>query len=413
MKRKDITEIKKRFTKDKCTFTKISTCLVNSDKKVLLSTKESFLNLEDDDFFRYLEIAKKALSGTIGNNLLELNFKVDGSLENEKQMSLIKLKKSKLNDDDLLEEFYQSIIDNYVYDENYLILVFHDVYDIIKKTTDNMKLDESEEVYEYIICAICPVSLSDPDLKYYEEDQKIMSRKRDWVVGPPSLGFTFPAFIDRGPDVNSVIYYTKNAKNPHVEIMEETLACIPKQTTSIQRLNFKDLISSTIDIEDEKDQEKYMVIHENLNSLVEEHNEIHKDDPDAEPIPLTKKDMQNILLESGIEEEATNLIDRSFDEVFEDQAPIAEKLIDKNMVELSSIKREEKQLRKKVLDLENELNEIDQLKTQYDIILQINPEKVPHVKTKLVDGQKSIVIPLEDYEHVKINDLEEDSSLTD
>ena len=72
MNRKDIAEIKKRFDKEKCTFTKISGCLVNSEKNILLNFKESFLNLEEDDFFRYLEIAKKALSGTIGNNLFSM-----------------------------------------------------------------------------------------------------------------------------------------------------------------------------------------------------------------------------------------------------------------------------------------------------------------------------------------------------
>lgn len=408
MNRKDLAEIKKRFNKQKCTFTKISGCMVNGEKNILLDFKESFLNLEEDDFFRYLDIAKKVLSGTVGNNLLELSFKLSENFESEKQSSLIELKKSKLNDDELLEELYQSIIDNYVYEENYLILVFHDVYDIIKKTSDNMKLDESEEVYEYIICAVCPVSLSDPGLTYFEEEKKIKSRIRDWVVEAPTIGFTYPAFIDRGPDVNSIIYYTKNAKNPHVEIMEETLGCSSKQTTTIQKQNFKDIIGSTIDIEDEDDQEVYMAIHENLNSMVEEHNEIHGDDPDAEPLPLTRADMQNILVESGIPEEATNLINTSFDEVFEEQPPIAEKLVDKNILEVSAIKKEEKQLRKKVLDLENKLGEIDELKTQYDIILQVNPDKVPQIKTEIIDGQKCIIIPVEDYEHTKINDLEED-----
>lgn len=408
MERKDINEIKKRFTKDKCTFTKISGCLVNGEKTILMNFKESFLNLEEDDFFRYLDIAKKVLSGTIGNNLLELNFKLDESYKSEKQSALIELKKSKLNDDEQLQELYQSIIDNYVYEENYLILVFHDVYDIIKKTSDNMKLDESEEVYEYIICAICPVSLSDPGLTYFAEENKIKARSRDWIVEAPSVGFTYPAFIDRGPDVNSLIYYTKNAKNPHVELMEDALGCTSKQTITIQKQNFKELIDSTIDIEDENDQDIYMEIHENLNSMVEEYNEMHEDDLEAEPLTISKEDMHNILLESGVPQEATSLVNLSFDEVFEEQPPLAEKLVDKKILELSSIKKEEKQLRKKVLDLENKLSEIDELKTQYDIILQVNPEKVPQIKKEVINGQKCIVIPVEDYEHTKINDLEDD-----
>ncbi|KOF57622.1 hypothetical protein AGR56_15030 [Clostridium sp. DMHC 10] len=47
-----------------------------------------------------------------------------------------------------------------------------DAYDVMKKTTDNSKLDESEEVYEYILCAICPVSLAKPALGYLEDENR-------------------------------------------------------------------------------------------------------------------------------------------------------------------------------------------------------------------------------------------------
>src|SRR5699024_7476472 len=129
--------------------------------------------------------------------------------------------------------------------------------------------------------------------------------------------------------------------------------CSSKQTTTIQKQNFKDLIGSTIDIEDEEDQEVYMDIQENLNSMVEEHNEMYEDVEDAEPLPLTKEDMQNILIESGVPETATNLVENSFDEMFQHEPPEAEKLVDKNILEASAQKKEEKRLRKKVLDLEN------------------------------------------------------------
>lgn len=220
MRKKDILELKKRLKKNHCTFTKMCGCYVNSEKNIILNFRETFLNLEEDEFFKYLEIAKKVLSGTIGNNILELNFPLNENLENEKQLSLMQLKRSELKDDALLQDLYKSIIDSYDYTGNFLILVFHDAYDVITKTTDNAKIDESEEVYEYILCAICPVSLSEPGLRYFEEERKIKARIRDWVVDAPTLGFVFPAFIDRSSDVNSIMYYTKNAKDPHPELME-------------------------------------------------------------------------------------------------------------------------------------------------------------------------------------------------
>ncbi len=226
-------------------------CYVNGEKKTQLRFRETFLNLPEEEFFKYLEISKKVLSGGIGNNLLELNFPLDENFENEKQSFLMQLKKSRLRDDILLKKFYDSIIDSYDNTGNYLIIVFHDAYDVMTKTTDNIKIDESEEVYEYIMCAICPVSLSKPGLGYFEDDRKIKARIRDWVVEVPTVGFVFPGFIDRSADVNAIMYYTKNAKNPHPELMEKALGCLPKQTATIQKETFQSIIKSTVSSDDD------------------------------------------------------------------------------------------------------------------------------------------------------------------
>ena len=182
-------------------------CYVSGEKHVLLKFRETFLNLEEDDYHKYLEIAKKVMSGTIGNNILQLQFPLNEDLINEKQLSFMQLKSSQLKDDALLDSFYEAIIENYDYTGNFLILLYHDAYDVITKTTDNAKLDESEEVYEYVLCAICPVSLTAPGLRYFEEENRIKARYRDWVVEAPSNGFIFPAFINRSSDVNSMYLF--------------------------------------------------------------------------------------------------------------------------------------------------------------------------------------------------------------
>src|SRR5471030_2781834 len=217
MKKKEVSELKRRFKKDECTFTRMCGCYVDAQKNIVLTIKENFLNLREEEFFKYLDIASKTLSGTVGNNLLELNFPLDEENIGGRQLSLMELKKNKLKDDALLDNFYKLIIDSYDYTGNFLILIFHDAYDVMTRTTDNAKLDESEEVYEYLLCAICPVSLSKPALGYFEDKNRIGARIRDWVVGPPDLGFVFPAFTDRSTDIHSIMYYTKDAKDPHPE----------------------------------------------------------------------------------------------------------------------------------------------------------------------------------------------------
>lgn len=427
MRKKDILELKRRLKKDDCTFTRMSGCYVDGEKNIVLNFSRTFLTLEDEEFFKYLEIAKKVLSGTIGNNLLELNFPLNEEGINPSQYSLLELKKSKLKNDELLDKFYKSIIDNYDYTGNYLILLFHDAYDVIRKTSDNLKLDESEEVYEYVLCAICPVSLSKPGLSYFQEDNSIGLRIRDWVVELPNLGFVYPAFIDRSSDVNSIMYYTKNAKDPHPELMEGTLGCPSKQTATEQKETFTNIILNAIGSDDEKSEKLFMEIQENLNNMVDEHNSIS--DKDDEPIKLTNNAISEVLVESGVSEEISNKIEKSYTEEFGDEPPIVEHLLDSKALAANEQRKKEEKLEKQVELLQNKLeritptpetsveniedntadlevasesNDNDEI-NNYDVIVKVNPEKVPQITSQIIDGKKCIVIPVDENEQANVN----------
>ncbi|WP_346886859.1 DUF4317 domain-containing protein [Clostridium sp. UBA4395] len=446
MRKKDILELKRRFKKDHCTFTKLCGCYVNGEKNIILKFRESFLNLDEDKYFKYLEIAKKVLSGTIGNNILELNFPINEDYVNERQISLMQLKKSQLKDDALLDNFYDLIIDNYDFTGNFIILIFHDAYDVITKTTDNAKLDESEEVYEYVLCAICPVSLSEPGLRYFEEENKIKARIRDWVVDAPTNGFVFPAFIERSSDVNSIMYYTKNTKDTHPELMENALGCYSKQTATLQKETFESIIKDSFSTEEKKADKIFMEVQENLSAMVEEYNAIY-DDADCEHISLTKKDIQNLLIESGVPEEITSKIEESYVENFGDDLPLAENLIDSKALKVNAQKKKEEHLQKQVEILQTKLEQVKQETsvdsetllstevsednvileetletnlekaldinsednkdaTDYDVILQVKPEKIPQIKSQIIDGQKCIVIPINENEQTAVNGLD-------
>ena len=131
MDKKGVAELKRRFTKENCTFTRLCGCYVDAGKNKVVDLSETFLNLEDEEFYKYLEIAKKTLSGTIGNNLLELNFPLDEEAAGGRQQFLLGLRESKLKNPELLERFYDMVIESYDYAGNYLILLFHDAYDVM------------------------------------------------------------------------------------------------------------------------------------------------------------------------------------------------------------------------------------------------------------------------------------------
>jgi len=454
MRRKDILELKRRFKKEQCTFTKVCGCYVNGEKNTILKFRENFLNLDEDDYFKYLEIAKKVLSGTIGNNILELNFATNEDFTNERQISLMQLKNSQLKDDAYLDNLYDLIIDNYDYTGNFLILFFHDAYDVIYKTKDNVKIDESEEVYEYVLCAICPVSLSEPGLKYFEQQNKIKARIRDWIVEAPTNGFVFPAFIDRGSDVNSIMYYTKNAKDTHTELMENVLGCHSKQTATVQKETFQSIIKDSFSLDENKADKIFMDIQENLSTMIEEYNALN-DDADCEPISLTKKDIQNLLIESEVPQEITTKIENSYVENFGDDITLAKNLIDAKALKANVQRKKEERLNKQVEILQARLDQVKQENTiddeihlstegnddnvvleevsatdleetletnlekvpdaysednnvppDYDVILQVKPEKVSQIKSQIINGQKCIVIPINDNEQTTVNGID-------
>ena len=190
MIKQEIAEIKKLFTQNNCSITRICGCYVDGEKNKKTDFKQAFLALPEEEMFKYFEILRKTLSGSIGKNLLNLEFPLKAEEAGGTQEFLLKLRDSKLKDDALLDDFYDRIINAYDYVGNYLILVIHDVYDVPGRASDGLDMDDaSDEVYEYILVSICPVNLSKPGLSYNAEENAFQTRIRDWVVAPPETGF--------------------------------------------------------------------------------------------------------------------------------------------------------------------------------------------------------------------------------
>ena len=330
MNKKDVLEIKRRFRKEACTFTRMCGCYVDADHNKITKIGETFLNLDDAEYYKYLDIAKKALSGTIGNNLLELEFPLEEEATGGRQQFLMGLRESKLKNDDLMDTFYDMIIDSYDYVGNYLILIFHDAYDVIAKTSDNDKLDESEEVYEYLLCAICPVNLTKPGLGYREDENRIESRIRDWVVGMPDTGFIFPAFTERSTDIHSVMFYSKNTNEPHSEFMKVGLGCEEKQTSTEKKITFQKIINDVIGDDDDGHLAASDAVHNLLNDvLVENRNE----DPDEETIgvELTTDIIKNCLDEIGLDDKSRNVFIEACEEMLPEHT-LVDEVVDEKAV---------------------------------------------------------------------------------
>ena len=400
MDKKSINELRRRLKKDGCTFTKICGCYIDDNKNKVTNLDEIFLNLEDEEYFKYLEIAKKVLSTNVGNNILELNFPVEEEKPGGHQQFLLGLKKSGLKDQGLLDTFYDMVIEKYNSLGNYLILLFHDVYDVMTKTTDNNKLDESEEVYEYIICAICPMVLSKPGLGYNKDKNKISTLNREWFVGMPETGFVFPAFIDRSSDIHSVLMYTADSKNVHTEMIEDILGCREKLTYAQQQDVLTDMVLEVTGEDMVKD------VMDTVNIEL-----AHVSDENPESY-VSKEHIKSALEHAGIaENKAVNIGDQYMSSINTEEVPLigdivpnkAQKIV-KNNNEKELLKEEIKDLNRKIASIEETNDNNEQLTVdEGEIIITVNSEKKELIRRENIDGVNCVVIPVSESDHVKIN----------
>ena len=369
MNKKEIAEIKKQFTQERCAITRICGCYVDGEKNKKTELKEAFLSLPEEEMFKYFAIFRKALSGTVGKNLLTMEFPLASEEAGGTQDFLMQLRASSLKDENLLEEFYDKIIENYYSVENYLILLIHAVYDIPGKSSDGEEMfDASDEVYDHILCCICPVTLSKPGLSYDEESNAFHTRICDRVVNMPDIGFLFPAFHDRSTDVHSLLYYAAKPEELRMEFVEPVLGCNLPLSAGDQKETFQTIVEETLG--DACDYEVVKNIHEKLNEMIEE----KKDEPD--PVILDRAEVKRLLEYSGVEEEKLS----SFEEKYEEAAGTDTCFVASNVANTRQF----------------------EIKTP-DVVVKVSPDRMDLVETKVINGRKCLVISLDN--SVEVNGI--------
>lgn len=292
MNKKEVLEIRKILKKEDTRIDRIAACYINGEKKKVSVFQKSFLTLPEEEMFKYSDLFRKLLSGSVGKNLLSLEFPLEEETEGTYQKRLLKLRDTALQDEEVLEEFFDSVLASYLHPENYIVLLGHGVYDVPGRTSDGQLLnDASDYVYSFILCALCPVNLSKPGLIYSAADNDFIDKIQDHMVQMPEIGFLFPAFRDRNSDIHSLLYYAKNTENSHPEIAGEVLGCTIPMSAGDQKKAFDTLIEETF--KDDCTLELTQKVQEKMNALLEGKKE------DPEPTPLGKKELTRFMEDCG------------------------------------------------------------------------------------------------------------------
>ena len=344
MIKKEISEIRKTLRASSCGIHTINLCYVGPEKETIFFSRHPFLSLPENDVERYCDIFKKTMAGKPEKNLVTLIFNNENG--DERQEVLMKVWKEKGGKGKAAEAFCAEIAEKCDIVGNFLIILAFGTYDVPVRTSDGItQWDESDNVYDFMLCSICPVEPSERGLFYKADKKEFTEKITDWIVRKPVSGFLYPSFEDRAADIHHCLYSMPKPKEPHPDIAGEILGCILPQEAGEQKDHFRSVVSDALG----KDATIDNII--TVNRGISEYEEERA--ANEEPAPVDRTELQRILGRAGVKEE-----------LGEDINVMAENVLEEKYVfEASGIK------------------------------LSVSPEHIDRIEQKMIGGAPCIVIP--------------------
>lgn len=368
MTEKEISEIRRRFNIDKTNISCIRGCYVNENKEIISDFNQFFGTIPRNEAEELLTIIKKTLSGTIGKNLIDIEFSNQQVIDSDEHKLLMRLRDSALNDDEAVAELFAGIIRSLMLEGKYLILLTFDKYDVPSYSKDDIKIEDSSEVFSYLVCAVCPVKMTKPALSYYVNENQFRNISVDWIINTPELGFMFPAFDDRQSNIYNALYYSKSPAENHEELVEAIFKTEIPMPAAAQKEIFNSILEETVS--EDCSYEVLQTVHEQLSSMITE----HKERKEEAPLVISKNTVKDVLSYCGVAEPHKDEFDKKFDNEFGENTELSPKnIIDVKKFEVCTP----------------------------DITIKVNPERKDLVKTRIIDGVKYIMIRADD--NVEVN----------
>ena len=372
MNQKEVSEIRRRFRPDRSNITHIRGCFVNEKGEIVTQFNQSLALMDADEGEKFLALLKRTLSGTLGKNLLDISFSTQQVVDSPEHRLLMDLRSSALKDDQVVQTFFQQVIGSLSLEDNYLILLAQDTYDVPHRSQDAQGdlEDADSEVYSYILCSICPVKQTKPALSYSLHENEFHNQEVGFVVAAPELGFLFPAFDARTANIYNALYYSRSASDSHTEFVNAIFHQDPPMPAQEQKETFQFILGDTL--AQDCRFEVVQTVDQQLREMIQEHKEAKEE----EPLTLSKGAVKAVLSSCGVEPERVHAFEERYDRTFGADA----QLPPKNLIETKF-----------------------EVQTP-DVVIRVKPECSDLVQTRIIDGRKYILIRAD--EGVQVNGVD-------
>ena len=370
MTEKEVAELRRRFRADKSNITHVRGCYVNGNREIISEFDQSITMMGQEEGEMLLATLRKTLSGALGKNLMDIEFSTRQVAEGEDHKLLMALRNSRLEDVNALHAFYQKAIQSLNMEDNYLILLAYDAYDVPYRSKDGEEQqDASGDVFKYILCSICPVKLTKTALSYSANENRFGHLNPGWAISAPETGFLFPAFDERSTNLYNALYYTKDPGCAQAAFADALFHTEPIMPATVQMESFQSMLGDTL--EEECSYGVVQAVHGKFCEMIE----AHKAAKIEETLTVSKGAVKQILKSSGVAEERVQAFDERYDSVFGQET----NLPPRNLLNT-------KQMEIKLAD---------------DVTIRVNADRTDLVETRVINGARYILIRAE--EDVAVN----------
>ncbi len=372
MNQKELSELRRRFRLDKNNINRIFGCYVNSNRDIISYVDTSMALLQQEEQEMYLALLKKALSGSLGKNLIDIAFSTQQVADSDEHRLLQTLRATELQDPNARESLYRRIIDSIDMGEtNYLILLAADAYDVPHRGTDDiLQAGASDQVFRYFVCSICPVKAPAMALRFVHEENEFHGCSTGNVVSNPELGFLYPAFDDRCANIYNALFYSRNAAELHQEVIDSVFHVEPPLSAAEQKNVFDCALSETL--EKECSYDVVQSVHEQIRTRIAD----HKESRDPQPLEFSVSEVGGMLSNSGVSPEKVEAFQEECQRQYgEDSTLNPNNIIESRKFEVATP----------------------------EIKISVAPENSHLIETRVLNGRKYLLIPAD--EGVEINGL--------
>ena len=332
MNQRELGELRRRFRPEKSAISRVYGCYVNSSREIIAYIDQSLGLMPQEEAEKYLGLLKKALSGTLGRNLIDIVFSTQQVADSEEHRLLSALRTSELKDAEARDAFYQQVTGSLDMGENnYLILLGADAYDVPHRGKDG------------------------------EENEFHISMEKQ-IVGQPELGFLFPAFDDRTANLYNALFYSRKPDELHQEFIDAVFRTEPPMSAAEQRETFQSALCGTL--EGACSMEVVQSVHDYLRQRIQE----HKESRDPEPLAVTAGEVSGVLRNCGVPEERVEAFQTACGQSFGEGALTPANLIDAKHFAVKTA----------------------------DATIQVDPERSYLVEARIIDGRRYLLVPADE-----------------